>query len=618
MVIQLMKPRFICRQTRTRTADWLRQYCLMLLCGLLLVTGHTAAAEKQLTVSVDRTQLFTNETLTMTVTGEKKLELSFGSIFNLNSLQLPAPDLGDLEANFEILGRSQKYSVMSTNGDTQARITWTYQLMPRNSGALTIPAFKFEGAQSDPISITVKAGNAPVAGNNAQPAWVEVSGNKASVYVSEQLMLKVKLYYIAPLFNGDLDEPKLDNAFVESVDKHKEYTEYRDGRRYTVVERRYVIYPEAAGSLTVPALKFSGQTRDPVTGDMRFLRAASNPLSIPVKPKPASFTGNPWLPATSLTLSENWSQPPEKLQVGDSVTRTITMTALDLLGSALPPLPDNYPANIKHYADQPQQSAEVKGDSVQSQRVETTSLVAILEGQVTLPEIRVTWWDTLNDQQRVAVIPERTLNILPAAGLSSAPATASSTQAPASPAQTPSPSPSTTTPPPPSEKAAAVGDSAASATADIQANDSFNSMTGWVIGIAALWLGTLLLWFLDRKRRQMKAAAADAHRAAELDLSFKQLLTLAKAGDPEFLRRLPHWAEKRFDDPELQTTSDVLRFLADPALAREVHALEQHLYAAPDKRGDWQSDALVSALKQANQNQRQNSQPSALPPLYPK
>ena len=70
-----------------------------------------AAASEKLQASVDRTQIYQSETVELTVIGQLELEINFSSLFNLRNMELPAPDIGSLKDNFDIIDQQQKYNV---------------------------------------------------------------------------------------------------------------------------------------------------------------------------------------------------------------------------------------------------------------------------------------------------------------------------------------------------------------------------------------------------------------------------------------------------------------------------------------------------------------------------
>ena len=565
---------------------------LIIVLTLLFMTTAQALAADALRVEPDRTSLHENETLTLTVTGDMALTINFDILFNLGSLDLPAPNIDKLEKNFKILSREQKYSIRTVNGETRATITWTYQLAPLKTGTLTIPSLTFNNASSKPIDITVQPGDAPTGSKAARDAFIELSTDKDSVYVQEQLVLTVKLFFTGNLIRGDLSEPTNPDAIIETMGKQQEYSRYRDGQRYQVVERRYAIYPQKAGKLTLDPIKFEGQSRTS-QGQLRFLKDHAQLFDVPVKAPPASFTGDTWLPAAKLTLSESGVSGQTRMTVGESLTRTINMTAQGLRAEVLPPLKPAVPDGLKSYPETPETSTDIGNDTVVGKLSQTTALVGLQPGTVTLPEIRIPWWNTTTDKQEVAVIPARTLTVA-AAG--------NQTVKPPAPATPTTDKPSSTPAPP--QKA--------------------NDLTGapgygvwpWVSGILALgWLGTLLLWYLRRKSPSANPEPMpNPHEAAR----FQALCQAAREGSADTLTRLPEWFRARHPNRPVNSVSDVLHWARRPELRAELNRLQARLFgsAADQDPAGWQGDTLVRELEHLRALATDDQEDNALPPLY--
>ncbi|MEP3562125.1 MAG: BatD family protein, partial [Marinobacter sp.] len=198
-----------------------------LLCLLLLFSGALSANE--LTAEPDRDQLYEGEVLTLTVKGSMNIELNLSNLFNFDLSQLPSPNIEQVEPDFEILARNQRYSVQTVNGDMMGEITWTYQLAPKRTGTLTIPALKFQEATSNPVTIEVVSGTPPDHPAANRDSFVELSADKADVYVQEQLVLTVQLYFSGNLVRGELSDPQHPDAIIESLGKQREFTTRRDG-----------------------------------------------------------------------------------------------------------------------------------------------------------------------------------------------------------------------------------------------------------------------------------------------------------------------------------------------------------------------------------------------------
>ena len=170
----------------------------------------------------------------------------------------------------------------------------------------------------------------------------EASIEDASVYVQAETILTITLQQAINLDGGEISAFDVPDAIVEDLER-RSFQRRVGNRTWLVTELRYAVYPQKSGRLTIPAVGFTAREVQPGRSLLgarlgRRLRLASEPIELDVKPVPASFPGEVWLPARELSLTENWSIDPETLNVGDSTTRTLTLIARGLQGSQLPPL----------------------------------------------------------------------------------------------------------------------------------------------------------------------------------------------------------------------------------------------------------------------------------------
>ena len=571
----------------------------------------SASQNKALQVSVDRHQMHEDGTLKLQIVGDVKLSLSFGNLWNLNSLQLPHPDLGNLEHDFQIVGRNQSYNIKSINGNTQAQVTWTYTLSPKQTGKLVIPAIHYKGASSSPITITVLpgSGGTNLPGGNSGPVSVKLTVDQHEAYVQQQIVVTEELDYTGPLFNGNLDDVNLNNAIVQQLGQPDKFTRTRNGQLVHVIRRQYAVFPQKEGTLTIPAENFSGQTQDPITGAIRYIHAHSEPVSIKVKPAPSTFKGSNWLPATSLLVTDKFSEPLDQVHVGDSITRTIQIKALGQLDSALPPLNLQYPGQLKSYPDQPKLHSQNNNGTLESTRIESVALVPTQPGTITLPAVTIPWWDTVNDVERYAKIPAKTVQVLPASGQAGA---------------TSSPQPA------PAVKSTSSSQAAPTSAPQIKpvqlpktAGGFWQSPWFWVVLVLALgWMATLLVWWREKRRARTGTAPSSnrvkGNRPESQDNLYRRLRDALLAGDANALVLLPQWAQRQFRNPALQSTAEVRNFFNDPELSQELDALERHLYADPENRKRWQGETLVNRLDALAKRHdgRKADKDRDLPPLY--
>lgn len=564
---------------------------------LILLFAHIAPiqASDELSVEANRTELYEGDTLTLTVQSDIKLDFSLGDLFNPGSPQLPMPDISKLEPDFEVLSQNQKYSIRTINGDMHGNITWVFELAPKRTGQLQVPSLSFNGQTSEPIDIIVKTGNAPAQAGVPRSAFIELSTDKDRVYVQEQLVLTLKLFFTGNLLRGELSEPEHPSALIEPLGNQREYRRFRDNQEYRVVERRYAVFPQEPGELTFAPFRFEGQSRD-ASGKVKFLRDSAELFTVPVDAPPASFSGTTWLPASALTLTDSGLPDPLAIEPGESLTRTINVTADGLTAEALPPLPDNIPSGLRSYPEQPERNTSVVADGLQGTLNLTAALVGVNPGEVTLPEIRIPWWDTTTDTEKVAVLPARTLTIRGAATV-------------ANPAVTP-----------PQEADAPTAETSPQASQLPQFDEQSSNVWVWVsLALAIAWIATMGLWL--RSRRNAGTSAAQGKPDNSERAAFESLLAAARQGKANTSALLLSWANLRHNGSPYPNLAILLSSWGDDELTRELTRLQNHHFSRHGMNsGSWNGNNLVNVLKRLRQQEEVRSQDISgddLPPLYP-
>ncbi|WP_246166663.1 BatD family protein [Marinobacter salinexigens] len=555
-----------------------------------------ASHAEELRVEPDRTQLYEGEVVTLTVKGTMKLDINLSNLFDFNLSDLPNPDIEKVEPDFRILSRNQRYSIRTVNNDMVGEITWTYQLAPESTGKLTIPALTFRDATSEPVTIEVIDGTPPQQDPaSARDSFIELAADKAEVYVQEQLTLTVRLFFSGNLIRGDLSEPEHPNAIIEPLGKQTEYSRYRDGIRYRVVERRYALFPQQPGTLTLPAIKFEGQARD-TEGKLIFLRDSEQLYDVPVKDIPASFTGDTWLPASDLTLSESGLPPTMKVDTGENLTRELSLEAKGLPSEALPPIPDEVPEGLRSYPDQPERSTIKTQEGLTSTLSQTSALVPVKPGKMTLPEIRIPWWDTDTDSQQYAVLNAKILEVGGAAPAAAKPVA----PAPESPEPTTSerqePAPRT-----PQDSGEPVWQLLA-------------------LAFGGLWLVTLVAWWAAHKRSSGEATTPVTKAGNQESQVFDELVDAIRTGSASSPALMLRWMNLAFPGHNFRTASEAISHTASPELQAAFADLQSHLFAAEGRIEGWDGKKLAVLLQhlRSGKSKGKARKETALPPLYPK
>lgn len=584
----------------------LMRRCLILM--MLVTFPLFTYAETTLTASVDRNKIYEADTLNLVILGEIEMDFSLGGIMNFGRSQLESPNVDALSNDFEILDQKQSYNMQSINGNTTAQVTWSYSLAPKRNGTLTIPSIEYKDAKSNLLTVNVLKGKAPQDQNKPPQVFIEATINKTSAYVQEQIIYTLRLYSADRLASGELSVPESNNAIIQALGDTKKYFRMAHNRRYEVRERQYLVFPQKSGTLTIDAQSFNGLLIDSQKRQRVRVREFTEPLSLAIKPPPSSFTGKTWLPAASLYLSEKWETDPNNLEVGDSITRTLEMKALGLLDSALPQIATDKIPGLKIYPDMPQVESQQHETGAQSIRLESIALVAVNPAEVSLPEIRIPWWDTINDVERVAVIPAKTFTIRPN------PELAQLTQAP-------QPSLNLI-----NESNVSVEDIKETKPEQLQLesqNTNVQNNHFWYTIIVLILIG----WFssvalLLKFNTKINIVEPKISTQPRLNKLYQNLLDAIKNDNHDMPKLLILWANKFSDVSNLGVT--VQSLLDIEKLNKEIYiqakAYEVTLYAAkadPKRNNAYDKEILIKHIKTLVKEHTKTTSTPPLRPMYP-
>lgn len=128
---------------------------------------------------------------------------------------------------------------------------------------------------------------------------------------------------------------------------------------------------------------------------------------------PSSARNLPYfLPTTRLSISEKWSRPFKNLQTGDSIERTITVTASKMQAMLIPSLPLDQPDGLRVYPGEPivRDQKTTRGDFIYGQRTETAKYLIQKPGTYRLPSVQLQWWNISTHRLVTATLPATTFS----------------------------------------------------------------------------------------------------------------------------------------------------------------------------------------------------------------
>ena len=464
----------------------------MRLLPLLLAVAWLAPAQAVTRAWLDRESIEVGETTTLNI--------------ETDQADAQMPDFSALIPDFVLSGHSSSRASERVNGQPQARVLFAVALQPRREGLVTVPALQVGGETTAPLALTVApASTAPA--RAGQPVFIESETDTQSPWVQQSVGYTLRLYYATPLVSGQLDQPTPDGAALQRVGSDLQYSREIGGRRYTVVERRFLIVPERSGTLTIPAARFEGTGVGGFFDDMfgdgrRALRAEGRPQILQVQAMPDGAP-QPWLPLHALEL--RYLATPQALRAGEAANVDVELVADGAAASQLPELQLPAIEGAQVFPEPPQVDEGFERGRPRTRITRRFAIVPTQAGPLRIPGLRQGWWDVRAGVARSASLPDLDLQVEAGA------------------------------------TGAAAGDAAHAAFEAGRSDRTAPGAGPWqslALGFALLWLGTLA-WLLRERRLAAAAGGSGARRiavpaeaAAAPATSLRDLQRVLQVGDP--------------------------------------------------------------------------------------
>ena len=502
---------------------------------------------------------------------------------NIETTQAAAPDYAPLEREFAVSGNSSRRQFELANGRSSTRTLYAVALQPRRDGLLQVPALTVGSERTQPLNLLVAPGSRNTPARAGADVFIESEADDLDPYVQQAVGWVVRLYSAVPLVSGQLDQASPDGASLQRVGDDAQYTRQIGSRRYTVVERRYLLVPERSGALTIPGAQFEGRGAggffDDLFGDRGgALQTRGAPRILQVRAAPANAP-QPWLPLHDLQL--RYQSTPQDLRSGSAATLTIEATADGATAAQMPDLQLPVIDGVQVFAEPAKADEGFSNGRPRVKLTRTFSLVPARGGNVQLPGVRLGWWDVRAGRARTAALPALSWQVMAADG-----GAASARPLPAMPA----------------------GAGKASPFAEAS-----GASRGWVLAtllFAALWLFTLV-WGLQH--RAQPAASAQGVPGPRAPTTGKAGLRRAlDTGDfAEIAETLRASAQ-----PPARDLDEVLARLDDTRQRDALDLMQRARWGGGD--GIAARNALRAAFAKGPRWRMAGAlPPSPLPPLYP-
>jgi hypothetical protein len=341
----------------------------------------------------------------------------------------------------------------------------------------------------------------------------------------------------------------IDDALTMPPGRSMNFTERIKGTTYAGQRREYIVYPLTPGTFDIsPIQVVVSYAIDPPNSSLP-TTVSSRPLQFEAV-VPEEAAGLDYFIATNqFTLEQTVSQKLDSLKVGDSFTRTITMTAPGVVAMVFPPPRFESIDGLGIYSEQPvvEDKGGERGESRRGTRVDSVTYFMEQEGKYLLPEISVYWWDIGSEKLRKETIPTIELVVLPNTEIEAEQLVILTEE----------------------DQAPPEGDSGLTMIVKV------------AIGIFAVAMLFLLsqLWRKKRERLHSWLENRKAEKARTEKAFFNRFRQACDSGDPKVIfNRLMSWLDRVYSGPGSATLDQYVILANDPDLTEQVRALKSILY----------------------------------------
>lgn len=340
---------------------------------------------------------------------------------------------------------SSSYGGGRSYSQTVFFIQYTYSIIPTEAGTQTIPAgmFTYNGktykSKSATIQILPSSGNSSGSGQSAQdnqsgqgsqgssaqqsrhttPAakqgksafFIVPTLSKQRIYEQEAVMLTYKIYTNSNISSLVSDEPRFDGLHVQEIDpngqRYAKEEDYNGERYHSVVWKQYLLFPQQAGTITIPAVKYEAlvsevqqvssgdELIDYYFGGRQLIQSVRREVSAPSvtlrvdslpSPRPEGFTGAVGQFSISTQLT------PQSLKANEATTMRVTVSGTGNLQLMRAP-EVQWPKDFETYTPKTEEHTQLTSSGVTGNMIFDYIAVPRHEGKYDVAPITFVYFD---------------------------------------------------------------------------------------------------------------------------------------------------------------------------------------------------------------------------------
>ena len=364
--------------------------------------------------------------LTVKYTGDKKI----------------APELDNIKKDFNVVSTSTSNQINFINGAMSQSKKWTIGLQPLHTGKITIPPIRLDNLISNSVEVEVTdvsdVAYAPDKKENSNSPFFKIEEKKDTdePYVQQQVMFYVNVYDSVGMQEGGPvinEESKKDWIIIPINEQPIVQQKTVDYRQTNVLTYVFAGFPQKSGKIKAPEITFDGYyvrnggfglpgfgndfaafgiDFNTVFGQRVPVHLKTKTEMINVLPIPDNYSAKKWLPLSHLELDATWSAK-QGFKVGEAVSRTINLKAIGMMEGMLPQIKFKEAEGLKQYPEKPTFEQKIDNGKIITTAQYNNVYIPTKAGELTVPEVKLQWFNVVNKQFETAVIPEETIFVLP-------------------------------------------------------------------------------------------------------------------------------------------------------------------------------------------------------------
>ena len=353
-----------------------------------------------------------------------RLTLSIKNVGNVRRPEFPSSE------EFQVQYQGQSSQTRWINGETSSQVDFQYNLIPLETGRLTIPVvtINIEGREyrTEPIHLNIsEVSETPI---EQKPAFVKHFLSHPRAYPGQQLHYTFELYVRQGLQirNLNFSRPEFSAFQVKDSVQKESVIKNIEGMLFEIYTLQLILFPQKTGKITIlpaslqgrlPAGKSQGgavfkSLHDSFFGgELQSFQLRTKPLTLEVLPiPPENQPGGFYGLVGKFNLQANLSQ--SEIKVGESATLTITIS-----GTGLPETirkPDLIlEESLKIYEDQPLFQSELEGDRQIGKAIFAMAIVPSEPGTITFPPVSISFFNPETRLFETAEVEISPISVIP-------------------------------------------------------------------------------------------------------------------------------------------------------------------------------------------------------------